>query len=112
MQNLIVVYYVNKWPLNIPNAEVITAKSYLSDPKYNQMKGVRVYNLSRSYRYQSLGYYVSLLAAARGHHPIPNVMAIQDMKSQSIIRFVSDELDDLIQKSLKGIQSNKFTLSI
>ena len=112
MQNLIVVYYVNNWPLNIPNAEVITAKSYLSDPKYSQMKGVRVYNLSRSYRYQSLGYYVSLLAAARGHHPIPNVMAIQDMKSQSIIRFVSDELDDLIQKSLKGIQSNKFTLSI
>ncbi|HUT64091.1 MAG TPA: RimK family protein [Anaerolineae bacterium] len=112
MQNLIVVYYVNKWPLNIPNAEVITAKSYLSDPKYSQMKGVRVYNLSRSYRYQSLGYYVSLLAAARGHHPIPNVMAIQDMKSQSIIRFVSDELDDLIQKSLKGIQSKKFTLSI
>jgi len=47
MQNLIVVYYVNNWPLNIPNAEVITAKSYLSDPKYSQMKGVRVYNLSR-----------------------------------------------------------------
>lgn len=112
MQNLIVVYTTNNWPLSIPNAEVISAKSYLTDPKYSQNKGFRVYNLSRSYRYQSLGYYVSLLAAARGHHPIPNVRTIQDMKSQSIIRFVSDELDDLIQKSLKGIQSSKFTLSI
>lgn len=112
MQNLIVVYYPNNWPLKIPNAEVVSAKSYLTDPKYSQVKGIRVYNLSRSYRYQSLGYYVSLLAAARGHHPIPIVRTIQDMKSQSIIRFVSDELDDLIQKSLKGIQSSKFTLSI
>lgn len=112
MQNLIVAYYPNQWPLKIPNAEVVSAKSYLTDPQYSQVKGIRLYNLSRSYRYQSLGYYVSLLAAARGHHPIPNVRTIQDMKSQSIIRFVSDELDDLIQKSLKGIQSSKFTLSI
>ena len=112
MQNLIVVYNPSNWPLKIPNAEVVSAKSYLTDPQYSQVKGIRLYNLSRSYRYQSLGYYVSLLAAARGHHPIPNVRTIQDMKSQSIIRFVSDELDDLIQKSLKGIQSSKFTLSI
>ena len=112
MQNLIVVYNPSNWPLKIPNAEVVSAKSYLTDPQYSQVKGIRLYNLSRSYRYQSLGYYVSLLAAARGHHPIPSVRTIQDMKSQSIIRFVSDELDDLIQKSLKGIQSSKFTLSI
>ncbi|MCE5249789.1 RimK family protein [bacterium] len=112
MPNLVVVFNPNNWPLTIPNAEVISSKAYLTDPLYSQLKGVKVFNLSRSYRYQSLGYYVSLLAAARGHHPVPNVVTIQDMKSQSIIRFVSDELDELIQKSLKGILSEKFTLSI
>lgn len=112
MPNLIVVFNPSNWPLKITNAEIISSKAYLTDPAYSRLKGVKVYNLSRSYRYQSLGYYVSLLAAARGHQPMPNVTTIQDMKSQSIIRFVSDELDDLIQKSLKDIQSQKFTLSI
>lgn len=112
MSNLIVVFNPNEWPLNIPNAEVVSSRAYLTDPYYSRLKGVKVYNLSRSYRYQSLGYYVSLLAAARGHHPIPDVTTIQDMKSQSFIRIVSDDLDDLIQRSLKGLQSGKFTLSV
>ena len=61
------------------------------------MRGAKVFNLCRSYRYQSLGYYVSLLAAARGHRPLPGVTAMQDLKSHHIIRHVSDELDRLIQ---------------
>lgn len=91
---------------------MVSAKSYITDPFYTNLKSVKIYNLSRSYRYQSLGYYVSLLANARGHKPFPNVLAIQDIKSQSIIRIVSDELNQLIQKSLKPIQADKFTLSI
>ena len=39
-------------------------------------------------------------------------MTIQDMKSQTVVRFVSDDLDDLIQNSLAPIESDKFTLSI
>ncbi len=112
MINLIVVYNPKNWPIEIPGVEVVSARSYLTDPSYNALGRARVYNLSRSYRYQSLGYYVSLLAAARGHRPMPNVMTIQDMKSQSIIRFVSDELDELIQKNLRDIQSPKFVLSV
>ena len=112
MPNLIVVYYPKLWPLKIQNAEIVSARQYLTDPQYSQMKGAKIYNLSRSYRYQSLGYYVSLLAAARGHHPMPSVLTIQDMKTPAIIRTLSDELDPLIQKSLKDIQSDKFTLSV
>ena len=70
-----------------------------------------MFNLCRSYRYQSIGYYVSLLAEARGHKPLPNVTTIQDLKSASMIRFVSDDLDDMIQKSLAPIQSERFVLS-
>lgn len=76
------------------------------------MRNVKVFNLCKCYRYQSLGYYVSLLASARGHKPVPNILAIQDLKSQAIIRIASTELDSLIQKSLKPIQGDSFTLSI
>ncbi|MFH0793726.1 MAG: RimK family protein [bacterium] len=112
MQTLVVVYNPKDWPLEFPGAEVVSVRSYLTDKKYSEMRGVRVFNLSRSYRYQSSGYYVSLLAEARGHKPIPSITTIQDLKSQSIIRVVSEELDELIQKSLAPIQSKEFTLSI
>lgn len=112
MNHIIIVNNPKNWPLDIPGVDVLSAKSYITDPSFINLKSVKIYNLCRSYRYQSLGYYVSLLANARGHKPFPNVLAIQDIKSQSIIRIVSDELNQLIQKSLKPIQTEKFTLSI
>lgn len=112
MPILIVVTNPKEWTLQIPGVEVVSAKSYLLVDQYSELRGTKVFNLCRSYRYQSLGYYVSLLAAARGHNPIPNVMTIQDMKSPRIVQFVSEELDELIQKSLETIQTRKFTLSI
>jgi glutathione synthase/RimK-type ligase-like ATP-grasp enzyme len=112
MPILIVVNNPNHWPLHVPGVELVAARSYLTDPKYSDLRGAKVFNLCRSYRYQSIGYYVSLLAEARGHKPLPSISTIQDLKSQSMVRFVSDELDELIQKNLAPIQSNKFTLSI
>jgi glutathione synthase/RimK-type ligase-like ATP-grasp enzyme len=112
MSILIVVNNPNDWPLRITGVQVVAAKNYLSDPEFSELRGAKVFNLCRSYRYQSLGYYVSLLAAARGHRPLPSINTIQDMKSQTITRFVSDELDDLIQKSLARLRSRQFSLSI
>jgi len=109
---LIVVNDPKQWPFQIPNVEVVDARSYLTRPEYSQLKGVKLFNLCRSYRYQSSGYYVSLLAEARGHKPQPNVTAIQDLKSQTVVRLASEDLDEVIQKSLAPIQSDKFTLSI
>ena len=112
MPILIVVNDPKQWPFQIPNVDVIDARSYLTRPEYSEMREVKLFNLCRSYRYQSSGYYVSLLAEARGHKPIPSVTTIQDLKSQSIVRLVSEDLDELIQSSLSHIQSEKFTLSI
>lgn len=109
---LLVVDNPKEWPLHIPHVTVLGATTYLTDPHYADRRDLRVFNLCRSYRYQSRGYYVSLLAAARGHKPIPSVTTVQDMKLQTMIRMVSDDLDDLTQKSLAKIQSRKFTLSI
>jgi glutathione synthase/RimK-type ligase-like ATP-grasp enzyme len=91
---------------------VIAAKTYLSDPRFSDLRGLKIFNLSRTYRYQSLGYYVSLLAEARGHKPLPSVNTIQDMKSQTMTRFVSDDLFELIQRTLAPIKSEEYELSI
>jgi glutathione synthase/RimK-type ligase-like ATP-grasp enzyme len=109
---LIVANDPKDWPLEIPNVETVAAKAYLTRPEYSNMRGIKVFNLCRSYRYQSTGYYVSLLAEARGHKPTPNITTIQDLKSPTMVRLVSDDLEELIQKSLAPIQSEKFTLSI
>ncbi|MDH4320796.1 MAG: RimK family protein [Desulfobulbaceae bacterium] len=112
MTTLIIVEVLKNWPLDLPGVEIITARTYLTDPAYSHLRRVKVFNLCKSYRYQSAGYYVSLLAEARGHRPLPRLVTIQDMKSQTMVRFVSDDLDALIQKSMAPIQSDKFVLSI
>jgi glutathione synthase/RimK-type ligase-like ATP-grasp enzyme len=100
------------WPFQIPNVEIVDARSYLTKPEYSELKNVRVFNLCRSYRYQAIGYYVSLLAEARGHRPLPAITTVQDLKSQSVVKIVGTDLEELIQHSLKRIVSNQFELSI
>lgn len=112
MHALIVVNDPADWELDIPGVEMVSAWSYLTCDSYSKMRRLRIYNLCRSYSYQSFGYYVSLLAAARGHKPFPTVKAIQDMESSSIVRLMSSEMDKLIQKNLGYLQSDSFELSI
>ena len=112
MKNLIIVDDPIDLPLRFEGVELVGARSYLAEPAYAGMRGAKIFNLCRSYRYQSTGYYVSLLAAARGHKPIPSITTIQDMKSVTLVRAASEELRDIIQKSLAPIQSKAFILSI
>ena len=112
MLTLVVVNDPADWPLAIEGIELVSARDYLADPAFAKLRSATVFNLCRYYRYQSTGYYVSLLAAARGHKPLPDITAIQDFKSQTIIRIVSEEADQLIQKSLAHIRSKDFVLSV
>lgn len=112
MHSIVVVNKPKDWNLHIPDVEIVSAKAYLTDSKYSEIRNARVYNLCQSFRYQGLGYYVSLLAEARGHRSIPNITTVQDLKSQSIIRIISDELDKLVQRSLARIKSPDFCLNI
>ncbi|HUX07131.1 MAG TPA: RimK family protein [Acidobacteriota bacterium] len=112
MRNLIVLNNPKDWQLEIEGSEVVPARTYLTDPEFSSLRNARVFNLCRTYRYQSIGYYVSLLAAARGQKPMPSVSTILDFKNITLVRFVSDDLDDLIQKSLRHLASEDFTLSI
>lgn len=112
MQKYIVVNQPEKWNFTIENISVISSQDYLTKPKFSVLKKARVFNLCKDYNYQSKGYYVSLLAEARGHLAIPTVKNIVDLKNLKLVRIVSDEFDDSIQQSLKNIKSRDFTLSI
>ncbi len=112
MTTVVAVSELGDWPLHMPGVEVVLAKDYLSDAQWSDLEGVRVFNLCRNYRYQSEGYYVSLLAMARGHTAIPNLSTLLEMRSRTIVRAVDDELEESIQRSLRKIGSKEFVLSI
>lgn len=109
---LVVVGNPHDWPLALADVNVVAARAYLTDPAYGNTGPVQVYNLCKSYRYQSLGYYVSLLAEARGHKPLPRISAIEDLQSQNLVRRLTLGLDALIQSSLASIKAAEFTLHI
>jgi glutathione synthase/RimK-type ligase-like ATP-grasp enzyme len=112
VKKIIVINKPSHSVLDVPGVEVISPRHYLSDDSYSKLKNIRVFNLSNDYAYQTRGYYVSLLAEARGHKVVPSVKNILDMKERALVKSVSDDVDDLVQKSLKRIRSREFTLSI
>lgn len=112
MNKYIVVNQPEKWNFSIENITVISSQDYLTNPQFSLLKNARIFNLCKDYSYQSKGYYVSLLAEARGHLAIPTVKNIVDLKALKLVRIISDEFDDVIQQSLKNIKSQDFTLSI
>jgi len=112
MKKIIVVNNPGKWSFDTPGIEIVAPRAYLEDGSFAKIRNLRVFNLCNDYAYQTRGYYVSLLAEARGHKVIPSVKHILDLKVQPVVRAVTEELEDLIQKSLKRIKSKEFILSI
>ncbi|QDV08561.1 carbamoyl phosphate synthase-like protein [Planctomycetes bacterium Poly30] len=100
------------WPLDSPGVDVLAADDYLANDPIARRPRTRVINLCRSLRYQTKGYYVSLLAEARKQRPLPTVNTVQELKSAAILRGVSSDLDDLIQSQLKPLVGDSFELSV
>lgn len=101
MPKLIVVEKPELWKFSLEDVEVITPDQYISDERFQSIKNLKVLNLCKSYQYQSEGYYVSLLAEARGHKVLPGVATIQDLRFPSILRDDSLDFDELIQNTFK-----------
>ena len=118
MRPLIVVENTKRWPFELESVEVVPARVYLTDPRFAEMRGTTVYNFCRRLGYQSLGYYVSLLAAARGHRPMPSVATTQVVGTAEtgghlpLLRAASEEVYDEIQRVLAPLKGNEFTLSV
>lgn len=111
MTNLVVVDDPQAFRFKVEDAQIVAASDYLLGETWQAGNRVRVYNLCKSYQYQRTGYYVSLLAAARGHQPLPSVVTMQDMRYPSLTP-LSAELESLVERSLKDIRSDRFELSI
>ena len=96
---LIVVEKASDWGSFYPSDNVVTAMEYLKQPiAAGQEERTQVVNLCRSYKYLGVGYYVSLLAEARGHRVIPSVRTINDLRRRSIYGL---DIEDLNQKLTK-----------
>ncbi len=111
-RNLIVVEQKVPWLGQLDSVDVVFAQDYISDPYYQKISNARVFNLCNSYSYQSIGYYVSLLASAREHRAIPNVTTIKDFSHVKIVRSISEDIDDLIQTTLEPIKSNTYSMKV
>ena len=105
MKNYIVANDIQRWPQHISGVELVDAQAYLVDPIYSTPGQVRIYNLCDSYRYQRLGYYVSLLAEARGHKPIPRARTIEDLQSPNLVRLLTETLEEWVQHAFRDAGS-------
>lgn len=112
MKTLLVVSNPKTWPIAVEGVEVMSARDYLSSGEFGNQRRVRVVNACSDYRYQSRGYYVSLLAEARGHRVVPSVRTIQDLKVDAVVRIESEDLEELIRTSLTAVAAPDFTLDI
>lgn len=113
MSVLIVADDPDDWPMAEENGlTVVGALRYLTDPAYGEDRSARVYNLCSPTHYQSLGYYVSLLADARGHQPWPRPGTIEDLQSQHLVQILTAQFLQLVEHSLAPLRSSRFELSV
>ncbi|TVP59249.1 MAG: ATP-grasp domain-containing protein [Halomonadaceae bacterium] len=78
------------WKAFYPTEDLRTAQQYLDEAG---LEPQRVINLCHSYKYLSRGYYVSLLAEARGHKVIPSVKAMTDIAQPGIFGVFDEGLN-------------------
>jgi glutathione synthase/RimK-type ligase-like ATP-grasp enzyme len=100
MNILVVVNHPRDWPFDIEGTRAVSARDYLVDPAYSENHPARVLNLCRTERYQGRGYYVSLLAEARGHRPLPEVKTLGDLQSHPPEQLLNGAFGEQLRRAL------------
>jgi len=111
MKTVVVTDQQQKW-FEVPDAALVSARRYLAEPDGGHDDTVRVLNLCRAGQYQGRGYYVSLLAEARGQRPVPDVKTLEDLRAEAFVRALDDELRPLVQETLHHDESERFQLDV
>ena len=111
MKTVVVTDKNQEW-FEIPDATVLTARRYLAEPDNGNEGAARVLNLCRTGRYQGRGYYVSLLAEARGQRPFPDVKTIENLRSEAYMRALDEEIQPLVQETLHHDESERFEVNV
>ncbi|MBP6917745.1 MAG: RimK family protein [Legionellaceae bacterium] len=110
MQTIVVTDDAPYWDF-LNEFPIIQAEDYLKGSPY-QTKSIRVINLCQSYEYQTIGYYVSLLAMAQDQKVSPSIQTTQDCTHAELSKQFLGEVDEDIQKSLSTIKEDTLTFNI
>lgn len=97
-----------------PSVVVVDARIYVAgEPTAaSHHRRTRVYNLCRSYRYQSLGYYVSLLAEARGQKVLPDPRTLRDLATRSLVKAAADHpLEPHLRRAFARLEESHVELT-
>ena len=111
MTILFVVDRLQDWRCPPAGAMLMTARDYLADPGPH-CNDTRVVNLCDVSRYQGSGYYVSMVAEARGQRPLPSIRACEDVKAGQPLESLAATLDLTALRSLDDVDNDTLTLEI
>lgn len=117
MKNLIVVSNEKEkefYRTSNSGYKTLTAEEYLKlAPDTPDMKERnKVFNLCNDYSYCKKGYYVSLLAEARGDRPYPQVGLITEIQNKESLKVFSEFVQESTNRLLKSLKTDTFDLSI
>ncbi|MBP6917743.1 MAG: RimK family protein [Legionellaceae bacterium] len=110
MQKIIVTDNAPYWDF-LTEFPIIKAEDYLTGSPY-QTESVHLINLCQSYEYQTIGYYVSLLAMAQDQKISPSSQVIQDYGNTEIAKQFLGEVDEDIQKNLTALTKDELTFNV
>ncbi len=95
----------------IDNVRYIRDIEYIESEIYQNAKNLRIFNFCTTYKYQSVGYYVSLLALARNQVAYPSASMIRDFNNQKVVRSIGEEVNSLIQANLSFVQEDELLIN-
>jgi len=112
METVIVAKHPLKWNAEIPQARVVSPRQYITSPEFAKLGAFKVFNMCNAFKYQNMGYYVSLLAKARGHNPEPSVKTIMDFRSRKMIKLMGGEIAKAANRILKKSRRRKIKFGV
>lgn len=105
MQRLIITENPELLKIKVEGVQIESPSAYINSKEYARQKSIKVINLCKSYQYQSEGYYISLLAEARGHKSLPVTSTLMDFKLPNLAREDAQDFDQLIQDELEDLKT-------
>lgn len=101
---LIVVDRLVDLPFEAGRYPAVRTREYiLSPPPPTRRAQPKIINLSRSYSYQTMGYYASLLAEARAQKVIPSVTTILELKRRNAYAYALPDLEETLARTLRRL---------
>lgn len=100
---VIIVDRLSDLPQAIAGYPAMTTRDYIMSPRAPKRPALKVLNLSRSYAYQTLGYYGSLLGEARGHKVLPTVTTILELARRTSYVHALGELEETLNGTIRRL---------